>query len=97
MSNDTLIPITADLIREMRTNGFEEEANKLLLKYHEIGQKNKKRIKKEISKKDKKIKVLFGQCSAWCTKKAIEGKSLCKVCAIKRKNNYSNQVKSVDN
>jgi len=98
MSKDTLIPITQELIKEMRRRGKGVEASKLLRKYHEIGRKNKKRIKKEIRTTDKKIMVLFGGCSnGWCTRDAREGKTYCEVCITNQKKYYNNRVKNNEN
>ena len=52
---ENIVPVTADLVRELRLRGKKEEAEDLIKAFRENAEKEKKQLSKELLSREKKI------------------------------------------
>lgn len=83
--------IDCDLIAEMKLSGRHEEAKEMLKVFHEDVKKAGRQAKNDYNSKIRSINRLKGICTNnTCSRKAVEGKSLCEECMARNKR-YSNK------
>jgi len=94
MKNE-LVNIDIDLIKRMRYEGRNGEADNLLEAFRESVQKEKKQNKKEIRRTERKIKITHGICGNFgCNNQLIPGQSMCEKCYLSKNGKKYNFVRS---